>query len=198
MFVTFEGPEGAGKSTAIAQVAELARREGRTVTTTREPGAGDFGKRVRSILLEGDSMPPESELFLFLADRANHVRTIIQPALDRGELVLCDRFADSTFAYQSVGRGLDADFVRSANRFATGGLEPHLTFLFDLDVKVGLSRLKDPARMDREPPEFHQRIRDGFLAEAANGGRWRVINAEMPISDVVISTWELLSAYKTP
>jgi len=198
MFVTFEGPEGAGKSTAIAQLAERVRAAGRTVVTTREPGAGDFGQRIRAILLEGDAMPAESELFLFLADRAHHVREIIRPALSRGDVVLCDRYADSTFVYQSVGRGLDAEFVRTANRFATGGLMPDLTLLFDLDVKVGLARLKDADRMDREPIEFHERIRTGFLAEAASGGRWHVIDAEMPISAVVDRAWELLGIGKTP
>lgn len=178
MFITFEGPEGAGKTTAIAIVAERLRDQGRSVLVTREPGSGAFGAHVREILLHGEAMPPESELFLFLADRANHVRTLILPALDRGDLVLCDRYADSTFVYQAVVRGLDKKFVASANDFATGGLVPNMTFLFDLAPEVGLARLASRDRLDREPIEFHRRVRQGFLDLAASHqDRWRVLDA---------------------
>ncbi|HLO98300.1 MAG TPA: dTMP kinase [Fimbriimonas sp.] len=168
MFVTFEGPEGAGKSTALQAVAEKLRSLGYGVTTTREPGAGEFGKKVRQLLLDGDEIPPESELLLFLADRANHVATIIRPALARGEIVLCDRYADSTLVYQGVARGLDPVFTKLGNQFATRGLLPAVTLLFDLDPVIGLQRLAtgaraDVNRLDREPLEFHQRVREGFL-----------------------------------
>lgn len=139
-------------------------------------------------------MPPESELFLFLADRSNHVRTIIQPALAAGHLVLCDRYADSTLVYQAVARGLDEEFIRKANAFATGGLVPEITFLFDLDPAVGLSRLLNPDRLDKEPLEFHQRVRDGFLAEARRDpGRWIVVDATKPASEVLDQVWGEIS-----
>ena len=167
MFVTFEGPEGAGKSTAIAAVADLLRGHGHTVFVTREPGAGDFGQKIREILLHGSEIPHRSELLLFLADRANHVETMIRPALEAGLIVLCDRHADSTLVYQGFVRGLDEEFVRLGNRFATGGLVPNLTLLFDLPAEVGLARITSKDRLDREPISFHEGVRNGFLRLAA-------------------------------
>jgi dTMP kinase len=185
MFVTFEGPEGAGKSTALRTVASSLRESGRTVLETREPGAGELGSRIREVLLHGGDMPYESELFLFLADRANHVRSLVRPALIRGDWVLCDRYADSTLVYQSFGRGLDRTFVDAANRVATQGLTPDLTILFDLDPAVGLARLTQKDRMDGAPLAFHQRVREGFLAVAAeNPARWRIVDASQPAESV--------------
>lgn len=163
MFVTFEGPEGAGKSTALAQVAQALRDGGHDVLTTREPGAGEFGQRIREILLHGGSIPNRSELLLFLADRAHHVERIILPALESGRIVLCDRYADSTLVYQGFVRGFDREDVERFNMFATGGLLPELTLLFDLPVEIGLARVKEKDRLDSEPVEFHQAVRDGFL-----------------------------------
>lgn len=189
MFITFEGPEGAGKTTAIGMISAQLRDRGETVVVTREPGSGELGSKIREILLHGNSMPPESELFLFLADRANHVASVILPALDRREIVLCDRYADSTLVYQSLVRGLNEEFVRQANRFATGDLQPELTFLLDIDPAVGLARLKSKDRMDREPIEFHQRVRDGFLALAKEEpNRWRVLDASMS-SDLIVAAF---------
>ncbi|MBC8065806.1 MAG: dTMP kinase [Chlorobia bacterium] len=189
MFITFEGPEGAGKTTAIGMISNQLRDRGESVVVTREPGSGELGAKIREILLHGNGMPPESELFLFLADRANHVATVILPALDRREIVLCDRYADSTLVYQSLVRGLDEDFVRHANRFATGDLQPELTFLLDIDPVVGLARLKSKDRMDREPIEFHQKVRDGFLALAmAEPDRWRVLDASMS-SELIVAAF---------
>lgn len=186
MFITFEGPEGAGKSTALRGVAERLRERGLDVVTTREPGAGEFGQRIREILLHGEEMPPASELFLFLADRANHVATLIRPSLERGQWVLCDRHADSTFVYQAVARGLDADFVRAANRFATGGLVPDRTLLFDIDPEVGLARLASRDRLDAQPLAFHQRVREGFLALAGTEtARFRVLDASQPPEAII-------------
>jgi dTMP kinase len=185
MFITFEGPEGAGKSTAVREVAGRLRARGLTVLTTREPGAGTFGAAVREVLLHGEAMPPAAELFLFLADRANHVARIVRPALARGEWVLCDRFADSTLVYQSHVRGLDLAFVRSANAFATGGLVPDLTLLLDLDPELGLARVSSANRLDREPLEFHRAVRAGFLALAeAEPLRWRIIDAAASPTEV--------------
>ena len=185
MFITFEGGEGAGKSTVLALVADHLRRDGRDLLTTREPGAGSLGARIRELLLHSEAMNARSELFLFLADRANHVETVIRPALAAGQWVLCDRYADSTFVYQSVVRGLDPEFVRPANRFATGGLAPDLTLLLDLDVRVGLGRLQSRDRLDAEPVEFHEAVRAGFLAEAARDpARWVVLDASQTPNEV--------------
>lgn len=193
MFITFEGPEGAGKSTAIRAVAEALREKGLDILLTREPGAGNFGQQVREILLHGEDMPAESELFLFLADRSNHVRNIIQPALSQGKWVLCDRYADSTFVYQAYVRGLDPDFVRQANHFATGGLVPAHTFLLDLDPEIGLARLQSRDRLDAQPIEFHRKVREGFLDLAENEkGRWHVIDATQTPETIVADILERL------
>ena len=199
MFVTFEGPEGAGKSTALKAVAAKLAEIGRKVVTTREPGAGPLGQRIRQILLEEGSVSVETELLLFLADRANHVETIILPALESGNIVLCDRHADSTIVYQGYGRGLDLDFLREGNKFAAKGLVPDLTFLFDIDPQVGLNRLnileetvfdteanrRDVNRLDREPLEFHTKVRKGFLAIARQEpDRFVILNAEKPSEEL--------------
>jgi dTMP kinase len=199
MFVTFEGPEGAGKSTALKLVAEKLIGLGKSVLTTREPGGGPLGKRIRQILLEEGDVSPETELLLFLADRANHVQTIVLPALDAGQVVLCDRHADSTIVYQGYARGLDIEFLRSANHFATKGLVPDITLLFDLDPKIGLERLnivesnssesaesrRDVNRLDREPLEFHTKVREGFLKIASEQpNRFVVLNAEKPSEEI--------------
>lgn len=182
MFVTFEGPEGAGKSTAIGKVAAELRQLGRRVRLTREPGSGELGPQIRKILLDSASLGNAEELFLFLTDRANHVSTVVRPALDQGDIVLCDRFSDSTVVYQGYGRGIDLEFLRQANALATGGLRPDLTLLFDIDPENGLSRLQSLDRLDREPIEFHRRIREGFLSEASREPeRWRIVDAsELP------------------
>ena len=186
LFVTFEGGEGAGKSTAIAGAAEALRTQGRQVLETREPGAGEFGAAVRSLLLDSADVDARSELFLFLADRANHCTQIIEPALGRGEIVLCDRHADSTLVYQGIVRGLDQAFVRAANTFATGGLTPDLTLLLDVPAEEGLSRLAEKNRLDREPLNFHRRVRDGFLELAREETqRWRIIDATQEASAVL-------------
>ncbi|MBS1702313.1 MAG: dTMP kinase [Armatimonadetes bacterium] len=187
MFVTFEGPEGAGKSTALQAVAAELRTLGREVTTTREPGGGPLGKRIRQMLLEEDAVSAETELLLFLADRANHVETIIRPALAAGHVVLCDRHADSTLVYQGYGRGLPLDFLRAGNAFATRGLVPDRTLLFDLDPSVGLARLggREVNRLDQEPLDFHRRVREGFLTLAhEEPSRFVVLDATMPPADL--------------
>jgi len=192
VFITFEGPEGAGKTTVIALVAEALRSQQKQILVTREPGEGPLGAQIRQLLLHGGDMSSKSELFLFLADRANHVEQVIRPALQEGHIVLCDRYADSTYVYQALVRGLDRSFVESANSFATGGLKPDATFLLDLPVEVGLSRIESKDRLDREPIEFHQSVREGFLHLADScPTRFQVLDATRPPGDSArsILTW---------
>jgi len=182
MFVTFEGPEGSGKSTAIRNVAESLEVP---CLITREPGAGEVGRRIREILLEGESIDSRCELFLFLADRAQHVASTILPALGDGKVVLCDRHADSTIVYQGYGRGLDLDWLRKLNQYATNELKPDITLLFDLDPVVGLARVTEKDRLDNEALDFHQRVREGFLKEAEREPhRWTILNAAQSPQEV--------------
>jgi dTMP kinase len=182
MFVTFEGPEGSGKSTAIRAIAEALPVP---CLVTREPGAGEVGRRIREILLEGEAIDPRCELFLFLADRAQHVASTILPALKDGKVVLCDRHADSTIVYQGYGRGLNLDWLRELNQYATNDLKPDLTLLFDLDPEVGLARVTDKDRLDNEALDFHQRVRDGFRTEAEREPqRWTILNAAQSPQEV--------------
>ena len=191
LFVSFEGPEGSGKSTQIRLLAEALGRLGYRVTQTREPGGSPVGREIRRLLLNTPVKPsPDAELFLFLADRADHVASIIRPALERGEVVLCDRYADSTFAYQGGGRGLSLPRLRRLNREATGGLNPHLTFLLDIPAEKGLARAgkreagkKD--RMEKEKLAFHRRVRSAFLRFAkAEPKRIKVLDAGRTIEDL--------------
>lgn len=185
MFITLEGPEGAGKSTLAKSLAARLKDQGERVLLTREPGAGAVGTAIREILLHGEDLAAEAELFLFLADRAQHVKTMIRPHLEEGGIVLCDRYTDSTVVYQGYGRGLSLELLRDWNRFATKGLVPDLTLLLDLEAEKGLARLQNKDRLDSEPVEFHQRIRAGFLSEAkANPDRFVVINADQVADSV--------------
>lgn len=188
MFITFEGPEGAGKTTIIQRITERLRSEGRDVVATREPGSGSVGAKIREVLLHSEAIDPRCELFLFLADRANHVTTVVRPALERGDLVLCDRYGDSTIVYQAHARGLDPMGVRELNAFATDGLTPDLTLLLDLDPEVGLRRLTTKDRLDAEPIMFHRRVREGFLVEAKREPlRWRIVDATKPVEQVELA-----------
>ncbi|MBX3111134.1 MAG: dTMP kinase [Fimbriimonadaceae bacterium] len=193
MFVTLEGPEGAGKSTLARSLAARLEAGGHEVVVTREPGAGPFGGGVRRLLLEGEAMTPWAEVFLFLADRADHVATLVRPALERGAWVVCDRHADSTVVYQGHARGLDIAELRRLNRLATGGLVPDRTLLLDLPAEVGLARVRDANRLDGESIDFHRRVREGFLAEAAlEPTRWVVIDASQPATAVLDEAWASL------
>lgn len=182
VFLTFEGPEGAGKTTQISRLAEALVARGRDVTRTREPGGDPFGERVRALLLDRDASPtPVAELLLFAAARAQNVKCVVRPALEAGHVVLCDRFTDSTLAYQGYGRGLPMDSLRAVNSVATEGLVPRKTFLLDLPPSVGLARQSPDAqdRLDRETLDFHERVRAGFLAVAADEpARFVVLDAE--------------------
>ncbi|GAB1409429.1 dTMP kinase [Desulfovibrionales bacterium] len=190
MFITVEGMEGCGKSTQCAKLEEYFTRLGFDVLRTREPGGSALGRELRRIVLDPRStdLCPASELFLYLADRTQHVETVIRPALDEGRLVLCDRFADSTIVYQGYGRGLDPDMLCQLNDVAVSGLWPALTILLDLAPEQGLSRAlarnardKTSAaegRFEAENLAFHTRIRQGYLTWAAlHRSRFLIIDA---------------------
>ncbi len=178
--IAFEGPEGAGKSTQIARAATVLRAEGRRVELTFEPGGTVLGARLRELLLATCDEPPVplAELFLYLADRAQHVARVIAPAVAAGAIVLTDRFSASTIAYQGYGRGLDLDTVTRADAWARGPLAPRLTVLLDCPVRLGLQRARGDDRFHAEHEAFHERVRAGFHAQAAAApAAWRVIDA---------------------
>jgi dTMP kinase len=183
VFVVFEGGEGGGKSTQSVRLAAWLRGEGRVAVLTREPGATEIGARIRGILLDKAStgLAPRAEALLYAADRAHHVASVIRPALARGEVVISDRYVDSSLAYQGAGRALPADEVRRLNTWATGGLLPDLVVLLDVDPSVGLSRASARGEIDRlegEAVAFHQRVRQGFLdLAAADPRRYLVVDA---------------------
>ncbi len=174
LFITFEGIEGSGKSTQARLLAEFLKNSGYVVVETREPGGTPVAERIRDIFLQTpkntlDSLTPETETSLVLAARSQHVASLIRPALMKGAVVLCDRFSDSTLAYQGFGRGLNISKLQGFNRFTTQGLTPDMTFLFDLPVQRGLARRRrDPNqnRIDKEALAFHSQVRKGFLALA--------------------------------
>lgn len=192
LFVTFEGPEGCGKSTQMRLLASFLRERGYDVLATREPGGTPIGDRVRAVLLDPGhtEMYPSTEFLLFSAARAQHVAQVIRPHLARGGVVLCDRFADSSLAYQGYGHCLDLDAVRTITRFATGGLVPDLTFYLDVSVEVGLRRKARGSgdawnRMEQKERAYHERVRAGYLTMAAQEPeRWVVIDAEGRLQSV--------------
>lgn len=172
MFITFEGIEGSGKSTQLARLAASLRNRGFTLTATREPGGTPAGERIRRILTDpaGPPLCAITELFLYLADRTQHVRETVRPALAAGHVVLCDRFSDSTIAYQGYGRGEDLEMVRRLDAIARDGCAPDLTFVLGCPVHVGLERTRGrPSsgpredRFENESTTFHERVRAGFL-----------------------------------
>jgi len=167
MFITFEGIEGSGKSTQAKLLVDFLLKKGYRTTLTREPGENLLGNLIRRVLLEDEiELDPLAELFLFCADRSQHVRDFIRPRLSSEKIVVCDRFTDSTVVYQGYGRGLNMEFVKSVCDAASLGLKPDLTILLDCPVKVGLSRLTGrgkKTKMDTEPIEFHEKIREGYL-----------------------------------
>jgi len=203
LFITFEGTEGGGKTTQIALLAERLRRSGHTVRTIREPGGTPIGEEIRHTLkhsADNAAMTPETELLLMNASRAQLVREIIRPALAAGEIVLCDRFYDSTIAYQGYGRGLDLDRVRSVIDIAVGDTRPQLTLF--LHVPLAVSEARRAARKSQTRPErdrfeesdrtFFERVEKGFLAIAkAEPGRVKIIDATGGIDDVEARIWKL-------
>lgn len=195
-FITFEGIEGSGKTTQIKWLTERLQQQGHKVLQTREPGGCPISDQIRSILLHPDNaaMVSRAELLLYAAARAQHIEQIVRPALQCGDVVICDRFTDATLAYQGNGRGLDCDLINQLNRLAAGDCRPDLTLLFDLPVTTGLGRARQretqqqdssEGRFEREQLDFHQRIRDGYLAMAkAEPERFKIVDAAQPAPQV--------------
>lgn len=183
MFITLEGPEGSGKTSQLPKLAEYLRQHGFDVLTTREPGGTSIGEQIRTVLhnLENKEMDPRTEILLFQASRAQLVEQVIRPHLDQGGVVLSDRYADSTLAYQGYGHQIDIQPLKVLVTFATGGLKPDLTLLLDIDVETGLRRKElkgEWNRLDAYDIDFHQRVRHGYLnLVQAEPKRWVVIDA---------------------
>jgi len=194
MFITFEGPDGSGKTTQVAQTAATLRERGYRVLLTREPGGTAIGDQIRHVLhdMKNQAMHPRAELLLYSASRAQIVEEAIRPHLASGGVVICDRFFDSTYAYQGYGHGLDLNQLRLITEFATGGLRPHLTIYLDLAAEEGLQRRLSALdkggewnRLDAMAEAFHKRVREGYHAlMAAEPERWVRVNAAQPIAKV--------------
>ncbi len=186
-FIALEGGEGAGKSTQGGLLATHLRALGREVVWTREPGGTPASEAIRAIVLSRDyeGLDPRAEALLFAAARGEHVAQVIRPAVERGAVVVCDRYIDSSVAYQGYGRSLGAGAVRDLSLWATGHLLPNLTILLDVDPVVGLARLSNPDRLEAEPLEYHRAVRDGFLELAANDpSRYLTLDASGDVSEI--------------
>lgn len=205
LFLTFEGIEGCGKTTQARLLAEALHARNISAHLTREPGGTRIGDQIRKILLhsENTDLVPLAELLLYEASRAQHVQEIIRPKLENGVHVLCDRYGDASIAYQGAGRDLSAELVREANRIATGGLQPNVTLLIDIDPEVGLSRARarnlkfefelDEGRFEEEDLRFHRRVRDGYRRLAAKEPqRFRIIDGSGSVDDVQQTIQEIV------
>lgn len=187
LFIVFEGGEGAGKSTQVALLAQHLAATGTAVVLTREPGGTPTAEAVRTLLLAPATEPMSDwcEALLFAAARADHVAKVIAPAVATGQVVLCDRYVDSSLAYQGFARALPVEQVRTVSQWATGGLVPDLTVLLDVDPALGLARARDGNRMEAQALEFHQRVRAGLLALAAQEpDRYLVLAADRPVPQI--------------
>ncbi len=187
LFITFEGPDGCGKTTQMNLLAQYFEKKGKKVVLTREPGGKGLGEKVREILLNYDGeVSDRCESFLFLADRAQNIDIIVKPAVKQGEIVLCDRHIDSTVAYQGYGRGLDINEINMLNNLATGGKKPDLTLVFDVDVETSMKRVgKEKDRMESAGIEFHNRVRNGYLELATQEpDRIKVLDATKTIEEI--------------
>jgi dTMP kinase len=187
-FITFDGIEGCGKSTHARLLYEHLKKAGKKIILVHEPGGTGAGERIRKIFLKkekGVDLCVESELFLIEASRSQLIREVINPALKKGTSVICDRFNHSTYAYQAYGGGLSKKAVRDVERYSIGNLRPDITFILDVPVKLGLSRIKKPDRMESKSAAFHQRVRSGFLDMAGrNKKKINVIDASRSIDNV--------------
>lgn len=198
IFISLEGIEGTGKTTQARLLSERLTEKGYKVILTQEPGGTVIGNRIREILLHVDhrEMSYMAELLLYNAARAQHLSEKIIPALNEGNIVITDRFTDSTVAYQGYGRGIDVELLKSIDLIATGGIRPDLTILFDLEVETGLKRNRGINKVDRlelEDIEFHKKVREGYLKIAeAETERIKIVDASMPLKDVSEKVWEIV------
>jgi dTMP kinase len=186
-FLAFEGGDGAGKSTQVRLLARWMRHHGLEVVVTHEPGDSTFGARIREVLLDPANvdLSPPAEALLYAADRAEHVHSVIRPALSRGAVVLSDRYVDSSIAYQGAGRAIGTEAIQGLSAFATGGLMPDLTVVLDLPVEVARQRFGEADRLEREPREFHERVRQAFLELAAGDpDRYLVVDGTRTLEDI--------------
>ncbi|MEK4027418.1 dTMP kinase [Pseudobacillus sp. FSL P4-0506] len=202
LFITIEGPEGAGKTSIIQMLAQRLEEEGQVVMATREPGGISIAEQIRKVILnkENISMDGRTEALLYAAARRQHLVEKVSPALEEGHIVLCDRFIDSSLAYQGYARGLGVEEVYEINRFAIGELMPHLTLLFDVRPEIGLDRIKahkerEVNRLDLEALSFHKKVREGYLQLADKfPDRIAVINAEASMESVYQESLKLILA----
>ncbi len=201
MFITLEGPDGSGKTTQAHLLAEWLREQGYDVVLSREPGGTDIGDQIRAVLHDphNTAMDARTEILLYSASRAQHVAQRIRPELAAGNIVISDRYADSTLAYQGYGRGLDLETLQTITAFATGGLTPDLTLCLDIMAQEGLQRRllggDEWNRLDAERLEFHQRVRAGYLELVSlEPGRWVVVDAARPVEEVQAKVRALVQA----
>lgn len=205
LFITFEGIEGSGKTTQIGLLNTYLRKEKKSVFLTKEPGGDKICKQIRNIILEkkhinSEELRPKSEFLLYMADRAQHTESTIIPAIKAGKIVICDRYTDSTLAYQGYARGLDIEWIEKLNYYATSGLEPDITILLDLDPVIGLKRIMELRkqkldRMESETLEFHKKVREGYLKIAEFKQRIKIINAKQDINKVHLDIIEQLNGF---
>lgn len=203
-FITFEGIDGSGKSTQLRLIANDLRFRGLAVLTTQEPGGTPLGRKLRETFLETDeNVDPLAELLLFAADRAQHVNFLIKPALSEGKIVISDRYADATYAYQGAGRGFPQTTIKQVIKLATDGLKPDLTLFFDLPVETALLRTnirsdsgEQKNRMDKEKSDFYERVRASYLELAANETkRFRIINSEKSVEEVHVEALKTINEF---
>lgn len=198
LFITFEGADGCGKTTQLNLLKDYFEKVGKDVVLTREPGAKGLGEHVRKILLNYDGVVSDRcESFLFLADRAQNVDVIVNPAINEGKIVLCDRHTDSTVAYQGYGRGLDINEINMLNNLATGGMKPDLTLVFDVDIETSMQRVgNEKDRMEQSGNEFFNRVRYGYLKIAEQEpDRVKVIDSTQSIEDVHNDVIAIINSY---
>ena len=201
LFITFEGPEGAGKTTVIQRITERLEQENIKVLSTREPGGIDIAEKIRAIILnpEHTVMDERTEALLYAAARSQHYFEKVRPALDEGKLVICDRFIDSSLAYQGYARGIGVDEVLAINEFAIGKKLPDLTILFDLAPEVGLARIqandeREINRLDKESLAFHEKVREGYgLLVKRYPERIKVVNADQSVEQVIEDVWSIIT-----
>ncbi len=195
LFITFEGADGSGKTTQVNKIKTFLEEKGYEVVLTREPGALELGQKIRNILLHStEVIADRCEIFLFVADRAQHVETFIKPAIEAGKIVLCDRHTDSTIAYQGYGRGQDVELLKNLNNIAVNGLKPDLTLLFDVSTEVAQERVgSEKDRMESIGIEFHKKVRNGYLElYKQEPDRIKLINANNSIDNVYEDTKQVI------